>query len=360
MTLLLKNRYDEKYIDILNDAIFSSFSNFDTANFKKFIFDTSWNDKELKQRMRHISTTLYDFLPNEFEKSIVILQNTYAKMDQTRSLENTIFQDFVELYGLDHFKLSMNALACFTINSTSEFAIRQFIIKYPTQTITQMKLWATDENHQIRRLASEGCRPRLPWAIALVSYKKDPADILEILDILKDDESLYVRKSVANNLNDISKDNPHILKEIANKWLGIDDKRDWIVKHGCRTLLKNADLDIMQLFGFQLNETLSIDHFIVTDKVKMGEDLDFSFVLRSPENLGKIRIEYALDFVRLNNKSSKKVFKIAEGIYTQKSKNIKKQYSFKPISTRKYYHGIHQLSIIVNGLVLETKKFTLV
>lgn len=360
MTLLLKNRYDENYIDILNYAIISCFPDFDTVNFKKSIFDESWKTKELKQRMRHISTTLYDFLPKEFEKSIVILQNTYTKIDQTRSLENTIFQDFVELYGLDHFKLSMNALACFTINSTSEFAIRQFIIKYPTQTISQMKLWAKSTDHQIRRLASEGCRPRLPWAIALVSYKKDPADILEILDILKDDESLYVRKSVANNLNDISKDNPHIVKEIAKKWLGINTKRDWIIKHGCRTLLKNADLDIMQLFGFECNDTLSIEQFIVTDVVKIGENLNFSFVLASPENLGKIRIEYALDFVRLNKKSSKKVFKIAEGIYTQKSKNIKKQYSFKPISTRKYYPGIHQISIIVNGVTLETKEFTLV
>ena len=360
MILLLKNRYDENYIDILNDALISSFPDFDTVNFKKSIFDEFWETKELKQRMRHISTTLYDFLPKEFEKSSEILQNTYAKIDQNRSLENTIFQDFVELYGLDHFEISMKALACFTINSTSEFAIRQFIINYPTQTITQMKLWATNENDQIRRLASEGCRPRLPWGIALQTYKKNPADILEILEMLNDDESLYVRKSVANNLNDISKDNPHIVKQIAKKWLGLNDKRDWIVKHGCRTLLKNADQDIMKLFGFEVNSTLSIDQFITTDTVKMGEKLDFSFVLTSPENLGKIRIEYVLDFVRLNNKSTKKVFKIAEGIYTQKSKKIKKQYSFKTISTRKYYPGIHQISIVVNGVVLKTKEFTLV
>jgi len=360
MPLLLKNRYDENYINILNDSILCTFPAFDTKNFKKIIFDESWDKKELKQRMRHISTTLYDFLPKEFENSSKILQNTYSKMDQTLSLENTIFQDFVGLYGLDHFEISMKALAFFTINSTSEFAIRQFLLEYPIQTITQMKLWAQSKDHQIRRLASEGCRPRLPWGIALVSYKKDPSDILELLEILKDDESLYVRKSVANNLNDISKDNPHILKQIAKKWLGNNDKRDWIIKHGCRTLLKNADQDIMQLFGFGPHETLSIEQFIISDKVKMGENLDFTFVLTDSKNLGKIRIEYALDFVRLKNKCSKKVFKIAEGIYTQKSKKIKKYYSFKPISTRKYYPGIHQISIIVNGVVLAIKEFTLV
>jgi len=360
MTLLLKNRYDENYIDILNDAIFSTFSDFDTLSFKKNIFDSSWETKELKQRMRHITTILYDFLPKEFEKSSKILQNAYTKIDQNRSLENTIFQDFIGVYGLNHFEISMKALAHFTINSTSEFAIRQFLIKYPTQTISQMKLWATNPHEHIRRLASEGCRPRLPWGVALQRYKKDPTNILEILETLKDDESLYVRKSVANNLNDISKDNPQILKQLAQKWLGINDNIDWIIKHGSRTLLKNADQDIMKLFGFEINDTLEIENFILSQKVTMGEKLDFSFTLKSPKNLGKLRIEYALDFVRLNNKSSKKVFKIAEANYTQKSKDITKHYSFKPISTRKYYSGIHKISIIVNGVVLKTQEFTLV
>jgi 3-methyladenine DNA glycosylase AlkC len=270
-----------------------------------------------------------------------------------------IFQDFVEVYGLEDFKISMDALESFTINSSSEFAIRQFLLKYPDETIKQMKLWTKSKNEHIRRLASEGCRPRLPWAIALPTYKQNPKEILSILEILKDDESLYVRKSVANNLNDISKDNPQILKDITKSWIGINRNRDWILKHGCRTLLKNGDTKILEIFGFKEHNNISIDNFILNPKVKMSENLNFSFILKSKENLGKLRIEYSIEFLRQNNKYSKKSFKISEGIYNQKYKSFSKAYSFKPITTRKYYKGIHKLNIIINCTILENREFIL-
>ena len=360
MSKLLKNLYNENYINILSDNIKLNFVYFKSENFKDSIFNNSWDEKELKQRMRHISNMLYTFLPKDYKKSIEILKNTFVKINNKYSLENMIFQDFVEVYGLENFEISINALESFTINSSSEFAIRQFILKYPNQTIAKMILWAKSDNEHIRRLASEGCRPRLPWAIALAHYKQDPTDILPILEILKDDESLYVRKSVANNLNDISKDNPQILKDITKKWIGNNSKRDWILKHGCRTLLKNADTEILEIFGFKENKYISINSFMLNKEIKMGEDLLFSFVLKSTKNLGKLRIEYAIEFLRKNDRYSKKVFKISEGIYKQKDKNITKSYSFKPITTRKYYKGIHKLSIIVNGIVLQEDFFKLV
>ena len=309
--------------------------------------------------MRHISYTLFRFLPNSYEESIMILKNTFIKMNTKYSLENMLFQDFVEVYGLDEFEVSMDALESFTINSSSEFAIRQFILKYPNDTIKQMKLWALDKNEHIRRLASEGCRPRLPWAISLVKYKNNPEEILPILETLKDDESLYVRRSVANSLNDISKDNPQIVKNLTKKWIGIYKNRDWILKHGCRTLLKNSDLETLEMFGFKKNEDILIDNFLLNKKVKMGEDLGFSFTLKSCESLGKLRIEYSIDFLRLHNKYSKKVFKISEGIYDQNDRKFIKVYSFKPISTRKYYKGKHKLAIIVNGVTLDKQEFVM-
>ncbi len=359
MAKLLKELYDENYINILSNNIINNYVGFNKNNFIASIFNENWQDKELKQRMRHIANTLYIFLPNNYDESIFILKNTFLKMNTKYSLENMIFQDFVEVYGLDNFQISMNALECFTINSSSEFAIRQFILKYPNETIKQIKLWAIDKNEHIRRLASEGSRSRLPWATALLKYKENPEEILSILEILKDDESLYVRKSVANSLNDISKDNPQILKDITKNWIGINKNRDWILKHGCRTLLKNGDTEILEIFGFKQNNNISINNFIFNKKVKMGENLEFSFILKSCESLGKLRIEYSIEFLRLNNKYSKKVFKISEGIYDKESKNISKYYSFKPISTRKYYKGIHKLSIIINGIILEEKEFIL-
>ena len=357
MAKLLKNLYNEQYINLLSNTIQNHHQNFDRDNFQKNIFNNGWNNKELKQRMRHISSTLFNFLPKPYNEAINILEKTFLDINYSFNLENLIFQDFVEVYGIDHFIISIRALECFTINSSSEFAIRQFILKYPQETIKQMISWSKNENEHIRRLASEGCRPRLPWAIALQNYKKNPKDILPILEILKDDDSIYVRKSVANNLNDISKDNPHILKDIAKKWIGKHKNRDWIVKHGCRTLLKQSDKDILSLFGYLKNENITIDDFYITKNISIGEELEFSFTLNSTKTLGKLRIEYAIDFVRQNNKYSKKVFKISEGVYKQKSKEFKKAYLFKPITTRKYYRGIHRLSIVVNGEVKKSSEF---
>ena len=359
MAKLLKELYNEDYIDLLSSNILSNYTDFDKDNFIVSIFENQWQEKELKQRMRHIATTLYKFLPQEYDKSISILKKTFLKMNFQYGLENMIFQDFVEVYGLEDFETSMDALSCFTVGSSSEFAIRQFILKYPDSTMEQMKLWAKSENEHIRRLASEGCRPRLPWAIALSDFKENPKEVLEILEILKDDESLYVRKSVANSLNDISKDNPQIVKNITKKWIGITKERDWILKHGCRTLLKSADQEILEIFGFTKNSDIAIDDFVVNNNIQMGDNLEFSFELHSKDELGKLRVEYSIEFVRQNNRFSKKVFKIAEGIYEQNSKKFAKNYSFKAISTRKYYEGKHRVSIIVNGVILEEKEFIL-
>jgi 3-methyladenine DNA glycosylase AlkC len=270
-----------------------------------------------------------------------------------------IFQDYVEVYGLNYFQKSMEALAHFSINSSSEFAIRRFIIKYPNETMIQMKKWAFSENEHLRRLASEGCRPRLPWAIALKKFKKDPSDVLEILEILKDDNSRYVQKSVANSINDISKENPNIVKKLIKNWLGENKNRDWICKHGSRTLLKNSDKDILKLFGFSNATHIKLSEFKISEKVNMGEELIFSFRLNSSESLGKLRIEFVIDFLRQNAKYNRKVFKLAESDYKENSKKISKKYSFKTRSTRIYYRGIQKLSVVINGEEFIKKEFTL-
>ena len=350
MAELLKNLYNEKYINLLSEGLFSD-------EFKKKIFDDEWKNKELKQRMRHISITMGRFLPKEYDKAIDLLKVRFSQIKPYYGLENMIFQDFVEVYGIHNFEKSMEALEYFTKDCSSEFAIRRFIMKYPKKTMKQMKIWAKSDDLHVRRLASEGCRPRLPWAIALTEFKENPKKIIEILEMLKDDESEYVRRSVANNLNDISKDNPDLVKNLANNWLGKNENRDKLLKHGCRTLLKASDKYILNLFGFKKIEDLKVDDFKITKKVKNGNDLSFSFFIESEKNLGKLRIEYALYFLRQNNKYIKKVFKISEGIYKQNSKKVQKIYSFKPISTRRYYTGLHKVEIIVNGESLHVDDF---
>ena len=353
----LKNLYSKTLLDNLTNEIKKQYSTFDKTAFKKNVFDQNWKDKELKQRMRHIAECLHLHLPSNYKKTIKILKPVAEKFE---GFEYMFFQDYVECYGLDDFDTSIGALEHFTKYASSEFAVRAFILQDEKRMMKQMLNWARSDNHHVRRLASEGCRPRLPWAIALPSFKKNPAPVLPLLKTLMFDDSEYVRRSVANNLNDIAKDNPQIVIALAQQWLGKDLNTDRLIKHACRTLLKQGNQKTLSLFGYAEAGHIDVNIFKLQPKVATGDKLSFSFTLNSKKKcLGKCRIEFAIDFVKANGRLSRKVFKISEADYTEKVKLVTKYYSFKKISTRKYYAGEHQLTIIVNGVEQITGSFTL-
>lgn len=358
----LKNLYNRKFITSLTDVLDGTCDEFKTDKFIKSIFNKDWKNKELKQRIRHITETLHAFMPQNYRKALNILKPAATNFG---GLEPMFFPDYIEVYGLDDYETSVSALEWMTQFSSSEFAVRPFIVKYPKKMMQQMALWAKHENHHVRRLASEGCRPRLPWAMALPEFKKDPEPVLRVIKKLKADESEYVRRSVANNLNDISKDHPKIVTDIAKQWMGKTKETDQLVKHACRTLLKSSDYKTLQLFGYKKPTQIQMKNLKISSRIKMGGELDFSFVLVSkqkrsmPNNLGKLRIEYAIDFVRTNNRMGRKMFKISEGVFTGDEKHISKKHSFRPISTRRYYPGTHGLTLFINGYEFGSKKFTL-
>ena len=355
MAALLKDLFDKKFIRKLSSEIKEVYSEFDEKEFVNNIFNKEWDKKELKQRIRHISENMKNGLPDNYKKSIKILKPASLKFT---GLEHLIFPDFVELCGIDDLKTSVKAMEYFTEGSSSEFPVRQFIIKYENEMMKQMTVWSKSNSEHVRRLACEGCRPRLPWAMALPKFKNDPTSILPILEQLKSDESEYVRRSVANNLNDISKDNPAIVIKIAKKWKGLNADTDKLVKHGCRTLLKSGQPKVLTLFGYKEPKDIQVKKLNVTKEIEMGKEIVFSFsLLTTKKNLGKLRIEYIIDFVRQNNKTGKKVFKISEGNYSESVREISKKHSFREISTRRYYPGEHGVSIIVNGKVLAKKSF---
>ena len=359
MTEPLKEVFNRKFIKLLSVNLKKSYPKFDEALFIKGIFTKDWPEKALKQRMRHISENMQYCLPSDYKKSISLLKPV---SDKYTGLEHMIFPDFIELCGIDDLSTSIEAMEYFTENSSSEFPIRFFIIKFEKQMLTQMKKWAKSKNEHLRRLASEGCRPRLPWAIGLPKYKKDPGAILPILEMLKEDESEYVRRSVANNLNDISKDNPKVVIELAKKWKGLDlgPETDKLIKHACRTLLKQGEPKTIKLFGFREPKDIQVKKFKVTKEIKMGDEIEFTFTLNTDKKkLGLLRVEYIIEFVRQNNKTGKKVFKVSEGRYDEAERKIIKKHSFQPISTRKYYTGKHSISVVVNGIVLSTKRFVI-
>ncbi len=353
----LKNLYNKTLLNNLANEIEKQYSAFDKTAFKKNVFDKHWKEKELKQRMRHIAESLHQHLPSNYKKTIKILKPVSEKFE---GFEYMFFQDYVECYGLDDFETSIDALEHFTKYASSEFAVRAFILQDEKRMMQQMLNWAKSDNHHVRRLASEGCRPRLPWAIALPAFKKNPTPVLPLLKMLMLDESEYVRRSVANNLNDIAKDNPHIIIDWAKQWLGKSPDTDRLIKHACRTLLKQGNQKTLSLFGYAQAKHIEVKHFKLQKNVTAGNKLDFSFTLNSKKkSLGRCRIEFAIDFVKANGSLSRKVFKISEADYAEKEKKVTKYYSFKKISTRKYYAGKHQLTIIVNGVDQIKKPFEL-
>lgn len=230
--------------------------------------------------------------------------------------------------------------------------------------LSQMMTWAKSDDEHLRRLASEGLRPRLPWAPQLPAFVQDPRQSLPILEQLKEDPSLYVRKSVANHLNDISKDHPELVLEIAARWYGTHPLTDWIVRHGLRSLLRQGDIRALAIFGYEELEELAglevRELRIKRSVITMGEELEFAFQLvNETGHKAALRIDYEIDYMKANGKLAPKRYKCSDKIYAPGSWKVEKKQSFKPISTRRFYSGDHRLHIIVNGKRLASMDFVL-
>ncbi|REL33526.1 DNA alkylation repair protein [Rhodohalobacter sp. SW132] len=366
MPTLLKNIYSKPFYESFSETVYQTIPSFDQEKFIHLIFNDEFDTYELKDRMHHTATVMHQFLSDDFPEAMVQIKDIIKNLRQTEqkklSLEFMFFPDYVEQYGLNHFEPSVDAMEFITQFTSCEFAVRPFILEYDQKMLDRMQAWSDHENHHVRRLASEGSRPRLPWAMALPPLKSDPAPILPILENLKEDPSEYVRRSVANNLNDISKDNPKVTKSIAVRWLDTSAETDALVKHGCRTLFKQGDMEVMNLFGFS-SEKLECAEFVIhTPRVKRGDVLEFSFSVKNRDQQSRLlRLEYALYFLRKNGTHSKKVFKISEReIEPGEELSITRKQSFRPISTRKYYPGQQKVSVIMNGKESDSYSFRLI
>ncbi len=362
----LKNLYNETFFEILTSSCEEVIPTFNTQRFLKDIYDSEWENRELKDRLRHITITLNKQLPDDYKECISniikLIRVLKSHGAPSGSFEYTFLPDFIDQYGLEDYETSIQAMEKVTQFVTCEFAIRPFLIRYHEAMLNQMLIWSKHIHPSVRRLASEGCRPRLPWAVGVPSLKKDPSPIFPILENLKNDPSETVRRSVANNLNDISKDHPELVIKIAEQWIGNTEETDKLVKHACRTLLKQGNQEVMALFGYGSPDDFSISHFkMLTQKVTVGELLEFSFELENKsENEQKVRLEYGVYYLRSNGSHSKKVFKISEKEYSPESKTlINRSQSFQKITTKVFYPGKHFLSIILNGIEFEKKEFIL-
>lgn len=363
----LKNIYNDVFFAELKASLQKALPGFDTKRFIAAVKNDQWPAMELKQRMRQLSTVLHDHMDGNYKKKLSQLLQLVTAFPakskvQYSGLAYMYVPDFLEQYGLNEMDLSLKAMEKINLVTSCEFAIRPYLVANQEKVMHQMLLWSEHSHENIRRFASEGCRPRLPWAMAIPSLKKDPSPILPVLENLKNDVSVYVQKSVANSLNDISKDHPGLVIEIAQKWEGKSAATDWIIKHGCRGLLKSGHKDVLHLFGTGAHIKCSVSN-LATSKttLKKGDGFRFGFDLQLKEKAAtKLRIEYAVYYRKANGSLSKKIFKINEGFYRHdQSYSFSRKHSFKDLTTRKHYAGTHSIAVIVNGNELAKKDFML-
>ena len=358
---LLKDVFHEGNIGDLAASIKNSWLDFDIELFKKQVYQ-GFKDLSFSERINRIAESLRDHLPEDFSKAVkVILESLGDELPEKdlEGYEGFIYMPlcaFVSLAGMDHFEESMEIQKELTKRFSAEFSIRYFIQKYPEKTMQQMKIWAKEKNCHVRRLASEGCRPRLPLSIRLHRFIDDPSTVLEILELLKFDTHLYVRRSVANNLNDISKDHPEKVISVLTRWQ--KEKVDpWLIKHALRTLFKEGSKKALKLCGYSIeNEVSCFGLSIDKPKIKLGEKLEFSFSLEAEKGL--YMVDYVINHMKANGKLRPKVFKLSK-CKIDGRKSFKTAHSIKKISTRKYYSGKHLLEVQVNGRLLDAVEFHL-
>lgn len=349
----------------MSTALQSVKSDFPVKTFLKIEADLT--NLELKNRVQKVSATLKELLPPDYLKALQTLVRSLDKGNLS-GFDLWPYTEFVQTYGKENFKESMAALYIITQKFTGEFAVRPFIEKDPEASYKLLKKWAQDKNTHVRRLATEGSRPRLPWGLRLKAAVADPSAGLEILDLLKFDSELYVRKSVANHLNDIAKDHPDVVIQRLKKWakeaISTEDEKNlaWIQRQALRSLIKNGYKPALKLMGSAHGAEVQIKNLQLNKKIfKPHDSIEISFDLISKSKKSqKLIVDYIVHYVKSNKATAPKVFKLKTLTLDSQAKlSLRKKHSLKPVTTRKLYPGAHLLEIQVNGQVMAKAPWTL-
>ncbi|MBL4639699.1 MAG: hypothetical protein JKY57_04135 [Kordiimonadaceae bacterium] len=370
----------EPFKDLINETVVRTTSEifsrvypaFDTVQFTREALD-GLLDLELKERTQHIMKALDRTLPADFDAfAEITLAALHPSEDPGADgvefgpegicgMPAWPLTDLVTKRGIDCPEKALPLMKEVTKRFTAEFAIRPFLQAHTDFTLKTMESWLTDSNKHVRRLVSEGTRPRLPWGMRLHDFVSDPAPILPLLEALKDDEEEYVRRSVANNLNDIAKDHADMVANIATQWLKKANRdRERLVRHACRSLFKQGHGATLAAFGYQAVDGLSAALEVSTPVVNYGDALEFELDLSGGSGRHKLMIDYAIHFVKANGQTTPKVFKWKDTTLNAKGAlSAAKKHAIKPITTRVYYPGTHEIEILVNGVSLAKQAFEL-
>ncbi|MFE6027282.1 DNA alkylation repair protein [Streptomyces niveus] len=365
----LKRHFNGDAARLIGDRIRAAHPEFDVAGYAAEV-ESRIPGKELKDRVLVLAEGLRTRLPADYTDAVPILLTVLGdELAEGEGMFNSSWflmpvARFVEEYGLDHPDLSLDAIEEITRRHTGEYAIRPYVEQHYAPTMERVALWAQSPSHNVRRLATEGVRSRLPWARTLTVFVKDPRPVLAILEPLRSDPSEYVRKSVANNLNDISKDAPDLALETALRWLeeSPTPETNWIVKHGLRTLVKKGDQRALAILGATGGEHVRVPRLSITPQtVTIGDTLVISFDIENTDDRShSIAVDYVVHHVRKNGRSIPKVFKLTTlELGPGERRSLEKTHAIKEVQTRRYYAGEHAVDIQVNGLVQATERFGL-
>jgi 3-methyladenine DNA glycosylase AlkC len=315
---------------------------------------------ELKDRVQQVIHALAQVLPDDFAAAAPMLIQAGQRLviaDNSAGWNHYLawpLIDYVSRYGQQHNAVALPALAKLTPLFTAEFAIRPWVKNQFEAVYPQLQSWTQHEDPHLRRLASEAVRPRLPWAEHLAALKSDPRPIIPLLEQLKDDDSDYVRKSVANNLNDISKDHPELLLDLCERWLTDSPSAPckWIVRRGLRTLVKQGNRQALALLGYQQDLQFSEKIFEVDKTVlRAGDTITLQLSLSSAMTQKQpLKIDYALIYPLQQGKTGRKIFSWTERqLSPEQVISLTKRHLFTALSTRRLRSGKHHLKLLING-----------
>ncbi|VVO27530.1 DNA alkylation repair protein [Pseudomonas fluorescens] len=310
------------------------------------------------QRLARVSESLHAVIALDYEQTLELLRALAPRLNSR--FVSMFLPHYVAVYGAHAFELSMDALKYFTAFGSSEFAVRHFLRSDFERALALMNQWSLDDDEHVRRLASEGSRPRLPWSFRLEQVQADPSLAASILDNLNADNSLYVRKSVANHLNDITKDHPQWVLDLIEGWSLEDPRTAWIARHALRSLIKQGNQRALAIIGAGGKPEVEIQHLKIEPPViRLGEKITLSFTLKSTlSDSQRLVVDYAIDYVKASGSTSAKVFKLKGlTLAANARENLSRAQHIRELTTRKHYAGKHAVHILVNGERLASSAF---
>lgn len=312
------------------------------------------------ERVRHIADALAPALPAGYAAALEVIRAMAPHL--SHGFQAVALCEYVARHGLHDFDRSMAALADLTRFGSAEFAIRPFLEQDARRTLAVMLGWSGSKDEHVRRLASEGCRPRLPWATRVTALKRDPTLGAPILEALKSDPSVYVRKSVANHLNDIAKDRPDWVLDRLDQWSQDDPGTKWIIRHALRTLIKQGESRALALIGAGSRAEVEVRLFSVApDVVRLGDRIAIGVDLASTSDRPqRLVVDYRLHYARAAGKTAAKTFKLRTfDLAPGKAARLNIQQTIRDFSTRRHHAGTHVVELVVNGQTLDRATFDL-